>query len=75
MEEVKLTMGANTSSTGKIFASLNHVMISEALSAQGFDVDRKKIILKEVKEIGTYTATAKLHREVKVDIQFEVVSE
>ena len=50
-------------------------MISEALSAQGFDVDRKKIILKEVKEIGTYTATAKLHREVKVDIQFEVVSE
>ena len=75
LAEVKLTIGAKTSITGKIFGSVNNIMMSEALSAQGFDVDRKKIILKEVKEIGTYTATAKLHREVKVDIQFEVVSE
>ena len=35
----------------------------------------KKIILKEIKEVGTYTAVIKLHREVKVDVQFEVVSE
>ena len=61
--------------TGKIFGSVNNIMISEALLAQGFDIDRKKIMLKEIKEVGTYTAVIKLHREVKVDVQFEVVSE
>ena len=75
LAEIKLTVGAKTSSTGKIFGSVNNIMIAEALIAQGYDIDRKKIMLKEIKEIGTYTATIKLHREVKVDVQFDVVSE
>lgn len=75
LAEVKLTIGAKTSSTGKIFGSVNSIMISESLKEKGFDIDRKKIMLKDVKEIGTYTALIKLHREVKVDIEFEVVSE
>ena len=75
LTEIKLTVGAKTSSTGKIFGSVNNIMISEALMAQGFDIDRKKIMLKEIKEVGTYTAVIKLHREVKVDVQFDVVSE
>ena len=75
LAEVKLTIGAKTSSTGKIFGSVNSIMISESLKEKGFDIDRKKIVLKAVKEIGTYTALIKLHREVKVDVEFEVVSE
>ncbi len=75
LAEVKLTIGAKTSSTGKIFGSVNSIMISESLKEKGFDIDRKKIVLKDVKEIGTYTALIKLHREVKVDVEFEVVSE
>ena len=74
LAEVKLTIGAKTSSTGKIFGSVNSIMISESLKEKGFDIDRKKIVLKDVKEIGTYTALIKLHREVKVDVEFEVVS-
>ena len=75
LAEVKLTIGAKTSSTGKIFGSVNSIMISECLKEKGFDIDRKKIMLKDVKEIGTYSAIIKLHREVKVDVEFEVVSE
>lgn len=75
LENVKLTIGAKTSSTGKIFGSVNSIMIAESLQAQGFDIDRKKIILKEIKEVGTYTAVIKLHREVKVNVEFDVVSE
>ena len=56
LAEVKLTIGAKTSSTGKIFGSVNSIMISESLKEKGFDIDRKKIMLKDVKEIGTYTA-------------------
>ena len=75
LAEVKLTIGAKTSSTGKIFGSVNSIMISESLKEKGFDIDRKKIVLKDVKEIGTYTSLIKLHREVKVYVEFEVVSE
>ena len=65
LAEVKLTIGAKTSSTGKIFGSVNSIMISESLKEKGFDIDRKKIVLKDVKEIGTYTAQIKHHREVQ----------
>ena len=72
---MKLTIGAKTSSTGKIFGSVNSIMIAEALQAQGYEIDRKKIMLKDIKEVGTYSAVIKLHRDVKVNVEFEVVSE
>jgi len=76
LEAVTITLGAKTSTTGKIFGSVNNIQISEALAAQGFEIDRKVIAIKDaVKEIGKYTASVKLHKEVKVDIAFEVVSE
>jgi large subunit ribosomal protein L9 len=77
MKGVKLTIGAKTSSKGKIFGSVNTIQIAEALNAQGFDIDRKNIFIKEevIKEVGNYTAKVKLHKEVYVEIPFEVVSE
>ena len=76
LEGVTLSVGAKTSTTGKIFGSVNNIQIAEALTAKGFEIDRKVIAIKDaVKEIGKYTATIKLHKEVKVDIEFDVVSE
>jgi len=77
MKGIRLTIGAKTSSKGKIFGSVNTIQIAEALNAQGFDVDRKNIFIKEevIKEVGSYTAKVKLHKEVFVEIPFEVVSE
>lgn len=73
---VKLTIAAKTSETGTIFGSVNAIQIAEALENLGFAVDRKVIEVKEaVKEVGTYNAVAKLHREVSVEIPFEVVAE
>ena len=73
---VKLTIAAKTSETGTIFGSVNAIQIAEALEKLGFAVDRKVIEVKEaVKEVGTYNAVAKLHREVSVEIPFEVVAE
>jgi len=74
---VKLIIGAKTSTTGKIFGSVNTIQIAEALKEKGFDIDRKNITLPEdqIKEIGSYKATIKLHREVKVDIEFEIKAE
>ena len=77
LEGLNLTIGAKTSTTGKIFGSVNTIQIAESLIEKGFDIDRKNITIKEehIKEVGTYTAEIKLHRDVRVSIQFEVVAE
>lgn len=77
LKDVSLTIGAKTSSKGKIFGSVNTIQISEALKEKGFEIERKNIAIKEelIKEIGNYTASIKLHKEVKVEIPFEIVAE
>ena len=76
LEGVSLTIGAKTSSTGTIFGSVNAIQIAEALEKLGHNVDRKLISIKDsVKEVGKYTATINFHKEVSVEIPFEVVAE
>ncbi|MDR3253230.1 MAG: 50S ribosomal protein L9 [Tannerella sp.] len=76
LEGLTLTIGAKTSSTGTIFGSVNNIQIAEELAKQGFEIDRKIIYIKDsVKEVGSYKAQIRLHKEVSVDIPFEVVSE
>jgi len=74
---IKVTIGAKTSSAGKIFGSVNTIQIAEALKEKGFDIDRRSIMLTDdqIKEIGSYKATIRLHREVRVEIDFDVVAE
>jgi len=62
---------------GKIFGSVNTVQLSEALKAEGVDVDRKSLKIKDepIREVGTYEATANLHKDVKATFSFEVVGE
>ena len=76
LEGVSLTIGAKTSSTGTIFGSVTNIQVAESLAKAGFEVDRKIIYIKDsVKEVGNYKAIVKLHKEVSVEIPFEVVSE
>jgi large subunit ribosomal protein L9 len=74
---IKLVVGAKISTSGKIFGSVNTIQIAESLKEKGFDIDRRSITLPEdqIKEIGNYKAVVKLHREVKVEIDFEIVGE
>ena len=77
MDGLKLIIGAKTSSTGKIFGSVNTIQIAEALHGQGFEIDRKNIRIQDdqIKEVGTYKAQAKLHKDVLVEFVFDVISE
>lgn len=77
LEDLNIVIGAKTSSKGKIFGSVNTIQIAEELKKHGMDIDRKSIIIKEepVKEVGKYTATVYLHRDVSKDIEFEVKAE
>lgn len=78
LEGTTLTIGAKAGTSGKIFGSVNNIQISQALKDQkGFDIDRKMIELdgESIKELGTYKAKVKLHKDVIVTITFEVVGE
>ena len=76
MEGVALTIAAKVSATGTIFGSVNNIQIADALAKLGHEVDRKIISIKEtVKEVGSYKAVVKLHKEVSIEIPFEVVAE
>lgn len=77
LKTLTIVIGAKTSSTGKIFGSVNNIMVAEALRLKGFEIDRKQISIKEnsIKEIGMHKAKIKFHREVVVDFEFEVVAE
>ncbi|WP_321518465.1 50S ribosomal protein L9 [uncultured Bacteroides sp.] len=76
LKEVSLTIATKVSSTGTIFGSVSNIQIADALAKLGFEVDRKIIVVKDsVKEVGSYVAVVKLHKEVSVEIPFEVVAE
>lgn len=70
-----LVIATKVSPTGVIYGSVNNVQIADKLKEAGFDIDRKRIDIKGVKEIGEYTATVHLHKEVSVEVPFQVVDE
>jgi large subunit ribosomal protein L9 len=77
LKDITLSIGAKTSTKGKIFGSVNAIQIAEALQEKGYTIDRKNITFKEdlIKEVGTYHARIRLHKEVHVEIPFEIVGE
>jgi large subunit ribosomal protein L9 len=77
LQTLKITIGAKTSTSGKIFGSVNTIMIAEAINKNGFEIDRKQIMLEEdhIKEVGTFSAKIKLYKDVIIDFGFEVVAE
>jgi large subunit ribosomal protein L9 len=72
-----IKIGAKAGETGKIFGSVNTIQLADAIKAAGVDIDRKAIAIKGdvIKTIGSYQAEIKLHKEVNIEVQFEVVEE
>lgn len=78
LENVTVKIGAKAAASGKIYGSVNAIQIAEALQEQyKIEIDRKKIHVdgESIKETGTYTASIRLHKEILVNISFEVVAE
>lgn len=72
-----LVVGAKVGEKGKIFGSVNTIQLADALKKAGFEVDRKRITIKDlpIKVIGKYKADVVLHKDVVTTIEFEVVGE
>lgn len=70
--ELKLVVKAGGE---KLFGSVTNADIASALEAKGQNIDRKFITSGTIKRVGKYTATVRLHREVIVELDYEVVAE
>ena len=74
--ELTIEIGTKAGESGKIFGAVTALQIADVLKSKGFDIDRKKVVLKESpKQLGTYNATLDLHKEVKHEITVKVVAE
>ena len=78
LEGTTLTIGVKASTTGKIFGSVNNIMIADAIKEQkNVDIDRKKIEVagEGIKEVGQYKAIVKLHKDISVEVALDVKAE
>jgi large subunit ribosomal protein L9 len=77
IQDLAIKVGAKAGENGKIFGSVNSIMLADAIKKAGIEVDRKNIYMAEdaIKTVGSYEAKVKLHKEVEAIIKFEVVGE
>ncbi len=78
LKDMKLRIPAKAGTSGKIFGSVNAVQIANAIKEdRNIEIDRKKIVMNAdaIKELGTYKAKIRLHKEVVVELEFEVFAE
>lgn len=77
LKATAVKVGAKVGANDKIFGSVTASQLTDAIKNQlGVEVDRKKVVLAEdVKTLGSYTAQVGLHKDVTVDVSFEVVAE
>ena len=77
LKNTKYTVGAKTGTSGKIFGSVTTIQLAHAIKKQSnLTIDRKRITLPEdISVLGDYKATVNLHKDVDVEVTFEVVGE
>jgi large subunit ribosomal protein L9 len=71
-----LTLSAKAGEEERLFGSITTMDIAEALKKEGFDIDRKRILLDEpIKRLGAYTVGIKIHPEVTTQVQVSIIAE
>lgn len=72
---ISVAIAVKTGEGGKMFGSVTTADLLERLIAEGVELSKKQLHLSPVKELGKHSASVKLHKDVKIDFEFEVVSE
>jgi large subunit ribosomal protein L9 len=76
LNELVIKVTVKAGEKGKIFGSVNTIQLAEAVEKAGHKIDRKYMKIKgeAVKSLGSYEASARLHKDVDATIKFEVVA-
>ena len=70
---LKIVIETLAGADGKLFGSVTAIQVASALKDKGYEIDRKTITFEDIRSTGEYTATIHLHKEVKAEVQIEVV--
>jgi large subunit ribosomal protein L9 len=75
IKALEIKIPAKVGTGDKLFGSVNNINVAEALEKEGQSIDKKFITVTTAKRLGKYTAAVRLHREVSVDLEFEVIAQ
>jgi large subunit ribosomal protein L9 len=77
LNKLSVKIGAKAGESGKIFGSVNSIQLAEAIQAAGYDIERKQIKLSSeaIKELGSYEASIRVHKDAVATVKFDVVAE
>ncbi|MBE5738548.1 MAG: 50S ribosomal protein L9 [Clostridiales bacterium] len=75
LEKTQVTIKVKCGTTGKVFGSVTNKEISEALSQQGLEVDKKKIETDTIKTVGLFDIKVRLHPTVVANLKVDIVAE
>lgn len=78
LKDIELTISVKAGTSGKIFGSVNTIMVANAIKkAKNLEIERKKIYFDadHIKEVGKYSATVKIYKEINVDIGLDIIAE
>ena len=73
--ELALEIKTKAGESGKIFGAITALQVADALAEKGFEIDRKKISLPKIKDVGEHTATLDLHKEIDHEIKLNVIAD
>jgi large subunit ribosomal protein L9 len=74
ISKVQLTIGRTVGEENKLYGSVGARDVAEALAEQGVDIDRRKIIMEPIKELGAYEVSVKVATGVDATVKVEVVA-
>ena len=77
LKELEIKIPAKVGTGDKLFGSVNNINVAEALEKEGHSIDKKFIIISggNIKRLGKYSAVVRLHRDVTVDLPFEIIAQ
>ena len=76
LENTEIVIAVRTGEENRIFGTVTSQQLAVELAKRGFDIDRRNIELNEdIRLVGVYTASVKLHREVTAQLKLRVVPE
>jgi large subunit ribosomal protein L9 len=76
LSALTLKIMAKAGEEDKLFGSVTTMDIAEAFKTEGFEIDKKKILLGEpIKRLGEYTVEVKIHSEVNATVKVQVISD
>jgi len=75
IKALEIKIPAKVGTGDKLFGSVNNIDVAAALEKEGQSIDKKFVTVSTVKRLGKYTAVVRLHREVSVDLEFEVIAQ